>query len=262
MPAATSTAVNLAPLASLATSQAHRADAGVDGRLFADADPDTSLAQHNAGRGMRKMRSEAEREHDFDRDAMPHRQALFGAAMRLTKNAEDAEDLVQETLMKAFRAFDQFEDGTNCKAWLFRIQTNTFINKYRRRQKEREITCGKEKDAATHYMVHPQSKRSTLQPEEAICDRSFSDEVVAAMARVPHDFRMVVLLADVEGKPYKDVAAMLDIPVGTVMSRLFRGRRILQEQLFDFAVQAGVVRRRDDDETFSLDAVRKRRARK
>ena len=101
-----------------------------------------------------------------------------------------------------------------------------------------------------------------MQLEEAICDRSFSDEVVQAMARVPDDFRLVVVLADIEGRPYKEVATLLDIPVGTVMSRLFRGRRILQEHLFDFAVQAGVVRRRDDDRAFTLDAVRKRRSRK
>jgi RNA polymerase sigma-70 factor (ECF subfamily) len=173
---------------------------------------------------------------------MPHLQALFGAAMRLTRHVGDAEDLVQETYLKAFKAFEQFEPGTNCKAWLFRILTNTFINRYRRRVKERDILEGNERVTAQHSFIHPPSKRASLDPETHVADQSFSDEILVALEKVPVDFRKVVVLSDIDGLPYKEIAARLDVPVGTVMSRLFRGRRILQESLRDFAVDAGIVR--------------------
>ena len=203
------------------------------------------------------------RDRAFHEEAMCHMGALYAGALRLTRNEGDAEDLVQETYFKAYRAFASFESGTNCKAWLFRIQTNTFINKYRRRVKEREILEGSQRIAAEHYFVHKQSKTATLNPEKYITDRHMSDEVKAALESVPVDFRSVVELADVQGFPYKDVARMLDIPVGTVMSRLFRGRRILQEQLFEYAVKSGVLKGQSDDGTpLSLDDYRKRRSRK
>jgi len=206
----------------------------------------------------------SKKERTFEREAMPHLNALYAGALRLTRSESDAEDLVQETFMKAFRAFDQFEPGTNCKAWLFRIQTNTFINKYRRKVKEREILEGKERTAAEHYLVHPQSKGHTLDPENTLVDRFLSDEVLSALENVPTDFRVVVELSDIQGLAYKDIADAIGIPVGTVMSRLFRGRRILQEQLFDFAVESGVLRvnAADRDEPLSLEDFRKRRARK
>ena len=201
----------------------------------------------------------------FEAEAMPHIGALYGAAMRLTRSASDAEDLVQETFMKAFKAFDQYEAGTNCKAWLFRIQTNTFINKYRRKVKEREILEGNERVAAQHFLIHPQSKRRTLDPQGHIVDKFLSDEVLKALEHVPVDFRVVVELSDIGGLSYKEVADAVGIPVGTVMSRLFRGRRILQEQLFDYAVKEGVLhpqRDSDTDSPLSLEDYRKRRARK
>lgn len=211
-----------------------------------------------------KKARKTKKERIFEAEAMPHLHALYAGALRLTRSESDAEDLVQETYMKAFRAFEQFEPGTNCKAWLFRIQTNTFINKYRRKVKEREILEGKERTAAEHYLVHPQSKTHTLDPENHMVDRFLSDEVLAALDNVPTDFRVVVELADIQGLPYKDIAEAVGIPVGTVMSRLFRGRRILQEQLFDFAVKEGVLRvnSKDSDEPLSLEDFRKRRARK
>jgi RNA polymerase sigma-70 factor (ECF subfamily) len=201
----------------------------------------------------------------FEKEAMPHIHALYGAAMRLTRSASDAEDLVQETFMKAFKAFDQYEEGTNCKAWLFRIQTNTFINKYRRKVKEREILEGNERIAAQHFLVHPQSKKPTLDPESAIVDQFLSDEILKALEHVPVDFRVVVELSDIHGLSYKQVADAVEIPVGTVMSRLFRGRRILQEHLFDYAVKSGVLHPERDangGEPLSLDDYRQRRARK
>lgn len=199
----------------------------------------------------------------FQQEAMPHRPSLFGAAVRLARSTADAEDLVQETYLKAFRAFEQFEPGTNCKAWLFRILTNSFINKYRRRTKEREILEGKERPTAEHYLVHLPSKRPFLDPENAIADRGLSDEVVRALDEVPVEFRGVLLLSDVEGLSYREVADVLGIPVGTVMSRLFRGRRLLQERLFPVAVARGVLKPVRDGEgvPLQLEDYRRRRAR-
>jgi RNA polymerase sigma-70 factor (ECF subfamily) len=177
----------------------------------------------------------------FQLEAMPHSNSLYGAAMRLTRSPADASDLVQETMLKAWRAFDSFEVGTNCKAWLFRIMTNTFINKYRRRVKEKDILEGKDAASAEHEIVYLPGKRSTLEPEAAIADLTLADEVIAALQDVPVDFRTVVVLSDIEGFAYKEIADMVGIPVGTVMSRLFRGRRLLQERLYGYAVETGVL---------------------
>jgi RNA polymerase sigma-70 factor, ECF subfamily len=178
----------------------------------------------------------------FEQEVMPHIHTLFGAALRLTRSASEAEDLVQETYLKAFRSFAQFEVGTNCKAWLFRILTNTFINKYRRKVKEREILDSEfrgvnlgEADGADHF-----GKGHT--PESDLADRFLSDEVLRALEKVPIDFRLVVVLSDIYGYSYKEIAKRVDIPIGTVMSRLFRGRRLLQDQLFDYAVKEGVIK--------------------
>jgi RNA polymerase sigma-70 factor (ECF subfamily) len=199
----------------------------------------------------------------FEAEAMPHMHALFASALRLTRNPADAEDLVQESFMKAYRAFDQFEPGTNCKAWMLRIQMNTFINRYRRKVKEREILEGSERATVEHYLIHAPSKKETFAPEDAIADRYLSDEVKVALEKVPVDFRMVVELSDIHGLTYKEIADAVDIPVGTVMSRLFRGRRILQDELFAFAVVRGVLRPgTKEGEPVSLDDFRKRRARK
>ena len=203
----------------------------------------------------------------FNAEALPHAQALFGAAMRLTRSPDDAKDLVQETMLKAWRAFHTFEAGTNCKAWLFRILTNTFINKYRRKAKERDILEGSNRIDAEHEMVNLPSKRATLDPEGAMADKTLADEVIVALESVPADFRAVVILSDIEGFAYKDIASMLEVPVGTVMSRLFRGRRLLQDKLFGYAVDTGVLHptldaaRAGHSEPLSLAAYRQRRAR-
>jgi len=178
----------------------------------------------------------------FEQEVMPHIHTLFGAALRLTRSSSEAEDLVQETYLKAFRSFAQFEVGTNCKAWLFRILTNTFINKYRRKVKEREILDTefrtphlKQADSTEHF-------GSGHTPESDLADRFLSDEVLGALEKVPIDFRLVVVLSDIYGYSYKEIARRVDIPIGTVMSRLFRGRRLLQDQLFDYAVKEGVIK--------------------
>lgn len=178
----------------------------------------------------------------FEQEVMPHVHTLFGAALRLTRSASEAEDLVQETYLKAFRSFSQFEVGTNCKAWLFRILTNTFINKYRRKVKEREILDSEFRKDGEHQkdLVDPFFKGNS--PENDLADRFLSDEVLKALERVPVDFRLVVVLSDIYGYSYKEIAKRVDIPIGTVMSRLFRGRRLLQDQLFDYAVKEGVIK--------------------
>jgi RNA polymerase sigma-70 factor (ECF subfamily) len=203
----------------------------------------------------------------YDRDVLPHVHALYGAAMRYTRSPDDANDLVQETLFKAWRAYDTFLEGTNCKAWLFRILTNTFINKYRRAHKERDIVEGAGRLGAEHELVHLPSKQFAIDPEGALADGALADEVQAALASLPDDFRAVVVWSDIEGFAYKDVAAIVGIPVGTVMSRLFRGRRLLQERLFGYAVEQGVLHptfdaaRAGQQQPLSLDDYRKRRAR-
>lgn len=178
----------------------------------------------------------------FEKEVMPHIHTLFGAALRLTRSNCEAEDLVQETCLKAFRSFAQFEVGTNCKAWLFRILTNTFINKYRRKIKEKEILDTEFRGANNNTSDGFEHFGKGHTPESDLADRFLSDEVLQALERVPIDFRLVVVLSDIYGYSYKEIAKKVEIPIGTVMSRLFRGRRLLQEQLHDYAVKEGVVK--------------------
>lgn len=186
--------------------------------------------------------------HDsFEGEVMPHVHTLFGAALRLTRSPSDAEDLVQETYLKAFRSFEQFEKGTNCKAWLFRILTNTFINKYRRKVKEREILDVEAHSPTIFSATEIKQRASQYSPEHTMVDSFLSDEVLVALEKVPVDFRAVVILSDIFGFSYKEIAEIVAIPIGTVMSRLFRGRRLLQEELFDYALNQGVIRSSDDD---------------
>jgi len=200
----------------------------------------------------------------FEKEALTYARPLFGAGLRLTRNEGDAEDLVQETYLRAFRFSDRFEPGTNLKAWLFRILTNTFINKYRRRVKEREILEGSEQDTVRRHFISPNASMPALDPEGAFVNQFLSDEVAEALEQVPVDFRSVVLLADVHDFSYKEIAQMLDCPMGTVMSRLYRGRRLLQEQLFDYAVAEGILHPERDGEdgvTADLESYRRRRQR-
>jgi RNA polymerase sigma-70 factor, ECF subfamily len=178
----------------------------------------------------------------FFTEVMPHVQTLFGAALRLTRSTSDAEDLVQETCLKAFKSFEQFELGTNCKAWLFRILTNTFINKYRRKVKEKEIIDNEFQSPTLFAPKDKSYKNKDVTPENVLIDKVLSDEVLNALNKVPIDFKIVVVLSDIYGFAYKEIAEMVSIPIGTVMSRLFRGRRVLQEQLFEYAIKEGVIK--------------------
>ena len=172
---------------------------------------------------------------------MPNMQSLYAMALKLTHNERDAEDLVQDTMIKAYDHFDSFEDGTNCRAWLFRILTNTFINKYRRKQRELsyiENAISESRDAAP--VNTPETELSLLETE---IQRAFfyglSDEVLNALNTISEDFKSIVVMADVEEQSYKEIADKLDIPIGTVMSRLCRGRRLLRNLLTGYAEQCG-----------------------
>src|SRR5919112_1361216 len=169
---------------------------------------------------------------------MEHMSSLYTAALRMTRNPADAEDLVQETYLKAYRAFGSFTEGTNLRAWLYRILTNTFINAYRSKKRRPEQVDVDEVEDLYLYR-----RLGALESQAA--GRSADDEVKQAIEALPEQFRMAVLLADVEGFSYKEIADILDIPIGTVMSRLHRGRRALQKALFDFGRERGLVANRD-----------------
>ncbi|MDO5722863.1 MAG: sigma-70 family RNA polymerase sigma factor [Flaviflexus sp.] len=183
--------------------------------------------------------TEAERTERFERDALPYLDQLYGAAMRLTRNPSDAEDLVQETYAKAYAAFHQFTPGTNLKAWMYRILNNTFISSYRKKQ--REPLKSDAAEIEDWQMLRASTHQSTgLRSAEAEAMELLPDEEIrSAMAALPEDRRLAVYLADVEGFAYKEIAEILDIPLGTVMSRLHRGRSQLRELLGEYAADRG-----------------------
>ena len=172
---------------------------------------------------------------------MPYIDELYSAALRYTRNVQAAEDLGQETYLKAFQAWDRFRQGTNCRAWLFRILTNTFINGYRRKVRERKV-LGPESVVPIEETTFGRSSLNAFRnPEKQLFDKLLSDDVKRALDELPDEFRMVVILADLQDFSYKEIAGILDCPVGTVMSRLFRGRRQLRGKLLDRAVADGIV---------------------
>ncbi len=179
----------------------------------------------------------------FADQAMEYMGSLYTAALRMTRNPSDAEDLVQETYLKAFRAFGGFEEGTNLKAWLYKILTNTFINSYRSRKRRPEQTELDEVEDLYLYrrLGGLEAVSASRSAEEEVLDHFTDGDVKAAVESLPEQFRMAVLLADVEGFSYKEIAGILDVPIGTVMSRLHRGRKALQKALHDVGVRRGVL---------------------
>ncbi|MBI3872574.1 MAG: sigma-70 family RNA polymerase sigma factor [candidate division Zixibacteria bacterium] len=169
--------------------------------------------------------------------------SLYRTALRMTKNPDDAEDLVQETCLKAYRYFDRFETGSNLRAWLFKILTNLFINRYR---KESKAPVQLEYDETEDFHLHGRMLETGLlgtrqSPEKNLFDKLLGSDIAHAIDQLPEDFRVVIVMAFIEGLSYEEIAAALNLPMGTVKSRLFRGRKLLQKTLLNYAQQAGVV---------------------
>jgi RNA polymerase sigma-70 factor (ECF subfamily) len=179
----------------------------------------------------------------FTAQAMEYMPSLYSAALRMTRNPADAEDLVQETYLRAYRGFGSFEQGTNLKAWLYRILTNTFINRYRAAKRRPDETDLEEVEDFYLYrrLGGLEGARASRSAEDELLDVLTEGEVREAVESLPENFRLAVLLADVEGFSYKEIAEILDIPIGTVMSRLHRGRRALQKRLYEFAAGRGLI---------------------
>jgi RNA polymerase sigma-70 factor (ECF subfamily) len=183
----------------------------------------------------------------FAEQAMEYAPQLYSTALRMTRNRADAEDLVQETMLRGFRSFESFSEGTNLRAWLFRILTNAYINRYRAKQRRPvETDMGEVEDLYLYRRVGGlEAAAASLSAEDQFLDLFTDDEVKAALEDLPDNFRLPVILADVEGFAYKEIAEMLDIPVGTVMSRLHRGRKAMQRALYSFAEERGLVNQAD-----------------
>ncbi len=197
---------------------------------------------------------------DFDAD-LPYRDQLFKTALRLARNADDAEDLLQETYMKAFRHYDSFQPGTNLKAWLFKILKNTFINEYRRRKLvPAQVEFGELEETFESALLST-GGAAVPTPEQELIDSSLDGEVRRAVTSLPHNYKVVVLLADIEGYAYKEIAEILAIPVGTVMSRLYRGRRLLEKALLSYGVRYNYIHARPQrlrSEDLDVDGVLRR----
>ena len=185
--------------------------------------------------------TDAERSARFERDALEYVNQLYAAALRMTRNPADAEDLVQEAYAKAYAAFHQYKPGTNLKAWLYRILTNTFINNYRKKQRQPKEHGSEDIEDWQIAQANSHSSSGGRSAELEALDHLPDSYVKEALSALPEDFRMVVYYADVEGLPYKEIAEIMETPIGTVMSRLHRGRRQLREMLADYAAERGFV---------------------
>lgn len=184
----------------------------------------------------------AGRQEEFQRVALVHLDILYNTALRMTGNPPDAEDLVQETFLRAYKFFDKFKEGTNCKAWLFKIMKNNYINKFRKKAREPWTVSFDQIEEAQGPIPEPEAsvpEEATISPD---LDELVEDDVKSALETLPPEFRMAVILSDIAGLSYKEIAEIMESPVGTVRSRLSRARGILQKKLYDLAVSKGIVR--------------------
>ena len=205
-------------------------------------------------------RKRKSRRDDFERNALPHLNTLYGVAHRLTRNARDAEDLVQDALLRAYRFWDTFQAHSNCKAWLCRILTNTFINNYQKRRRGREVlSAAVAEQSVTDGILMQEKSLAQKDPESVLVDSAFSDHVLAALDSLPAEFRTAVVLCDVESLSYKEIAEIMECPVGTVMSRLHRGRKLLKKTLHAYAHSHGFTREQPElDNVIQLSQTRDR----
>jgi RNA polymerase sigma-70 factor (ECF subfamily) len=183
----------------------------------------------------------SEKHREFEREALPHTDLLYNYALRMTNNPADADDLLQETFLKAYRFWDKYEPGTNIRAWLFRIMKNSYINRYRKETKEPTTVDYGEVENFYTSVKDRASESNDLQ--ETLYGNLLDDDVASAVADLPEDFRTVVILCDIEGLSYEEIADFVDIPLGTVRSRLHRGRKLLREQLLSYARKRGYISR-------------------
>ncbi|WP_151526925.1 sigma-70 family RNA polymerase sigma factor [Serinicoccus kebangsaanensis] len=204
----------------------------IDAEAVAEADATVDVATE----------SPADRAARFEREAMPLLDQMYSAALRTTRNPTDAEDLVQETYAKAFAAFHQYRPGTNLRAWMYRILTNSYINSYRKKQRQPLESDAAEVEDYQLARAASHTSRGLRSAEAEALDHLPDSDVTRALASIGEDFRMAVYLADVEGFSYKEIAEIMDTPIGTVMSRLHRGRKQLRDLLTDYAVDRGIVR--------------------
>lgn len=182
-------------------------------------------------------RDEQKKQTDFDEEIIPHMDALYNFALRLTTDPNDAEDLVQDTIVKAYRFFSSYEKGTNAKAWMFRILKNSFINNYRKNSKKPSQV---DYDEVSSYYESVRAERTETSDLENLMFREMMDDDLSeALTHLPEDFRTVVLLCDVDGYTYEEIANMLDVPIGTIRSRLHRGRNLLKTELLEYAKKRG-----------------------
>lgn len=178
---------------------------------------------------------------DFEKEAVPHMDALYNYALKMTGDSDDANDLIQETYLKAYRFWDKFEKGTNCKAWLFRILKNTYINEYRKQTKEPDKVDYEDVEEFYETIKDAHSDAAIL--EKDLFDNLLDDDVSAAISSLPEDFRTVILLCDIEGYTYEEIADFIDCPVGTVRSRLHRARKMLFTKLYGYAQDKGYIKK-------------------
>ena len=199
----------------------------------------------------------------FDREAMPHMDALYGYAMHLSRAQADAEDLVQETYTKAFKSWHRYKQGTNCRAWLFRIMTNTFYNVQRAKKRRPQVEADALPEIELQVAEYAQGSGMYRPLEEQVLDGLISDHLQEALDSLGDDFRTVLLLADLQDFSYKEIAEVMECPVGTVMSRLYRARRQMQRKLLGHAIEQGIIGRKNDEgEVISLEEARARSKRK
>jgi RNA polymerase sigma-70 factor, ECF subfamily len=180
-----------------------------------------------------------EKHREFEREALPHMGILYNYALRMTNNSADADDLLQETYLKAYRFWEKYEQGTNIRAWLFRIMKNSYINRYRKETKEPDMVDYDEVRGYYNTVRGESAGANDLQ--ESLFGNLLDDEVAKAVASLPEDFRTVVILCDIEGMTYEEIAEMVDCPLGTVRSRLHRGRNLLRAKLMEYAKNRGYV---------------------